>query len=311
MKQKIAAVLFAVLVAMVVFGFALVVVPALAQNAVPPTAREAATMPAFASRLHPSVTPQVASKSTASARGRSGPALPQDQVIYENGPVNGTTDAWTINFGYVVSDSFTLTSAATVTGFDLYTWEFPGDTLTSVDWSITSSPNGGTVYGSGTVSGSSLTDSFISTNQYGYNIDKISASGLNASGGSGTVYLNLQNAVVASGDPVYWDENSGIGCNSPGCPSQAYESSIGTIPSEAFDIRGTQTPPCDGGDSTLVYSFNSPEEAPQMVTLDHAGNVYGPAGTHGGWGFIFEWANGVLTPLYNFAGGADGQVPRL
>ena len=51
MKQKIAAVLFAVLVAMVGFGFALAVVPALAQNAVPPTAREAAAMPAFASRL--------------------------------------------------------------------------------------------------------------------------------------------------------------------------------------------------------------------------------------------------------------------
>ncbi len=35
------------------------------------------------------------------------------------------------------------------------------------------------VYGSGTVSGSNLTDSFISTNQYGYDIDEISASGLN------------------------------------------------------------------------------------------------------------------------------------
>ena len=90
--------------------------------------------------------------------------------------------------------------------------------MTTVDWSITSAPNGGTVYGSGTAS---VTDQFISTNQYGYNIDKISVSGLNVSTGSGTVYLNLQNAVVPSGDPVYWDENSGSGCHSPGCPSQA------------------------------------------------------------------------------------------
>ena len=30
------------------------------------------------------------------------PALAQ----YDNGPINGTTDAWTINFGYVVSDTF-------------------------------------------------------------------------------------------------------------------------------------------------------------------------------------------------------------
>ena len=25
---------------------------------------------------------------------------------YSNGPYNGTTDAWTINFGFAVSDSF-------------------------------------------------------------------------------------------------------------------------------------------------------------------------------------------------------------
>ena len=25
------------------------------------------------------------------------------QVLYDNGPLNGSTDAWTINFGYVVS----------------------------------------------------------------------------------------------------------------------------------------------------------------------------------------------------------------
>ena len=25
---------------------------------------------------------------------------------YDNGPINGTTDAWTINFGYIVSDTY-------------------------------------------------------------------------------------------------------------------------------------------------------------------------------------------------------------
>ena len=29
------------------------------------------------------------------------------QWSYDNGPINGTTDAWTINFGYIVSDTFT------------------------------------------------------------------------------------------------------------------------------------------------------------------------------------------------------------
>jgi len=131
-----------------------------AQNAVPPTAREAATMPAFASRLHP----RAVGKSSAPPSARRRLGSPQDQVIYENGPVNGTTDAWTINFGYVVSDSLTLAGQSTVTGFDFGSWEYPGDTLLSVDWSITSAPNGGTVYGSGTASGNNLTDQFISSN---------------------------------------------------------------------------------------------------------------------------------------------------
>ncbi len=30
------------------------------------------------------------------------------QVLYDDGPINGTTDAWTINFGYVVADTITL-----------------------------------------------------------------------------------------------------------------------------------------------------------------------------------------------------------
>jgi len=156
---------------------------------------------------------------------------------YDNGPINGTTDGWTINFGYIVSDTF-VSDGSTVTGFYFGVWEFPGDTLSSVDWSITSGENSGTVYGSGTASGGNLSDSFVSSNQYGYNIDHIRVTGLNVSVTSGTTYwLNLQNAAVPSGDPVYWDENSGAGCKSSGCPSSASESALGTIASEAFTVN--------------------------------------------------------------------------
>jgi hypothetical protein len=119
---------------------------------------------------------------------------------YDNGPINGTTDAWTINFGYIVSDTF-VADASTVTGFSFGAWEIPGDTLSSVDWSITSAENGGTVFGSGTASGGNLTDKFISTNQYGYNIDMVTVTGLNvATTSSTTHWLNLQNAAAPSGD---------------------------------------------------------------------------------------------------------------
>src|SRR5271157_2240048 len=57
-------------------------------------------------------------------------------------------------------------------------------------------------------------------------------------------WLNLENAAVPSGDSVSWDENSGAGCSSPGCPSFASDSSVGTIPSESFTISGS------GGGST-------------------------------------------------------------
>jgi hypothetical protein len=158
---------------------------------------------------------------------------------YDNGPINGTTDSWTINFGYIVSDTF-VAGGALVNGFSFGTFQFPGDVLLSVDWSVTSGENSGTTYGSGTASGANLVDKFVSENQFGYNINDITVTGLNVATTSGTTYwLNLQNAMVASGDPVFWDENSGKGCMSNGCPSLASESVLGTIPSESFTINGT------------------------------------------------------------------------
>jgi len=162
---------------------------------------------------------------------------------YDNGPINGATDAWTINFGYIVSDSYIAATGASVTGFQFGVWEFPGDVLSSVDWSITSAENGGTSFGSGTASGKNLTDQFISTNSFGYDIDKITVTGLNVPELAGATYwLNLQNAAVPSGDPVFWDENSGAGCKGQGCPSQASESAVGTIASEAFTINNGSAP---------------------------------------------------------------------
>ena len=156
---------------------------------------------------------------------------------YDDGPINGTTDAWTINYGFIVSDTFVADNSS-VTGFMLGVWEYPGDVLSSVDWSITAQEQGGTLYGSGTANGSNLTDQFISSNQYGYDIHLITVKGLDVAVTPGTKYwLNLQNASVPSADPVYWDENGGIGCMSGGCPSQSSENAEGTIGAEAFTVN--------------------------------------------------------------------------
>jgi uncharacterized repeat protein (TIGR03803 family) len=306
---------FAAAVALLVL---LAVVATRAQNPIPPTAREAAASPAFASKLHPATRPAMR-KPRVALSSRAGRPSPQDGVNYENGPVNGTTDAWTINYGYIVSDSFYTSSGGSVGSFDIYVWEFPGDVLSSLQWSITSSPNGGTTYGSGTVSGSSLTDTFISTNQYGYDIDKISATIQGTSVAGGTSWLNLFNASVPNGDPVYWDENSGVGCHSQGCPSQAYESSVGTIPSEAFDIGGNGLPPCfqSGGNMQIIHDFNSQTDGGNPsggVITDPAGNVYGSmSGGSAGFGFVYKLASKnqswLFDALYNFTGGSNGSSP--
>ena len=160
---------------------------------------------------------------------------------YNNGPINGNVDGWYINFGFIVSDTFVADSSQ-VTGFMFGALELPGDTLLTVDWSITSGENGGQVFGSGTAN---VTDKFISTNAFGFNIDLITVTGLNVNVKTGTTYwLTLQNAMVPSGNPVYWDENSGAGCGGDdghggGCPSTASPGGVGSDPSEAFTIDGT------------------------------------------------------------------------
>src|SRR5262249_33722565 len=64
-----------------------------AQNSVPATAVEAARMPQFASRLAPSATPGIPRRHSPQPNG----------AAYDNGPVNGQVDAWTLNFGLVTT----------------------------------------------------------------------------------------------------------------------------------------------------------------------------------------------------------------
>jgi len=166
------------------------------------------------------------------------PAAAQD--IYNNGPINGNTDAWPINFGFITSDTFNVTnSGTTITGANFGIWLFPGDILSSAELSITSQENGGTSYFNQTVNFTAVS---CATNQFGdFNICNESTSFNGPTLNSGTYWINLQNASVPSGDPVFWDENSGAGCTSPGCPSSASESEVGTIPSESFTVLGTQS----------------------------------------------------------------------
>src|ERR1017187_9873271 len=167
--------------------FVLTAVPALAQNVVPPTARQAAADPAFAARLAAQVPGHPATKSRALTRSRR--ASPQDQILYDNGPYNGTTDAWTINFGFTASDSFTVPSGSNIDALHFVYWNAStSDLLTTVDMQIGSTSFGGSKQ---TLTG--VTNTFLGTNQYGYALYQADYSFSNVPW-SGAGYVTLSNA---------------------------------------------------------------------------------------------------------------------
>ena len=156
-------------------------------------------------------------------------------VLYSNGPPVGNFDAQRIFSGYSVSDSFALSSDATVTGFDFTTWNYISAygalPVVPVDWSIGTTDFGSDV-ASGTTALSSVFD-FYNLSAFPYTINTNTASGLNLALAAGTYWLTLQNETPG----IYWDENFG--------PSTAFSSSDPTSPigSETFDILGSTGEP--------------------------------------------------------------------
>ena len=146
-------------------------------------------------------------------------------TVYSNGPINGTINAWNTCCEFAVTDSFTVSAASTITGFDGGFWLYPGDTPGQVDWAIGTSAFGSDK-GSGT---SALSNVFFETNGFGFDIYTSTASGLSVALGPGTYWLTLGNAVTARGTGMYWDENDG--------PSAAFQNTVGSIGSEAFKDR--------------------------------------------------------------------------
>jgi hypothetical protein len=154
-------------------------------------------------------------------------------TLYSNGPYNGNVDAWTINFGFSVSDSFTVASGSAITGISFVYWDASNtDLLTTVDVQI-----GTTSFGGATFTGDpvDLPLNGGNPNPFGYYLFIVEATFSSRIDWSGGGYVTLSNACTTSGcsvsQPIYWDENSG--------PSTAYENTLGTIPSESFTLTGT------------------------------------------------------------------------
>ena len=84
-------------------------------------------------------------------------------TLYNNGSFNGNIDAWSIDYGFAVSDSFTVADGSTIQDFHLSYWTAAGNQMTSVDAAFGSTSFGGT-YNTYSVSGSTL----LGTNDFGF-----------------------------------------------------------------------------------------------------------------------------------------------
>ncbi len=297
--------------------------PTSAQNSVPVAASQAERPPKFASRpALPSGQPVLPSY-VSSARQVPPGEPPPPVILYDNGPVNGNTYAWEFDGLNVVSDTFTITGSSTITEITFGAWLYPGDTLFSAAILISSQPNnGGTIYYNSPPL--NFEQSGCALNQAGFNVctETVTLPSWEIPELSpGTYWLNLQAADVSNFDPIYWDQNSGVGCTSPGCPSQAQSNYYGTIPSESFTLLGNSSPPpqCFQSHENLQVLYNFTQQqagtsGQDGVVIDRAGNLYGafPNGGEHSAGFVFKLthsADWVFDPLFSFAGGSSGSQP--
>lgn len=160
-------------------------------------------------------------------------------TLYENGPINGEVLAWTINEGFNPSDSFTLTNASTINGVTFGAWLSTGDALESAQVILSQfAQSSGTIYFNQQVA---FSQSGCFANGFGFNVCTETGNFDGPALDAGTYWLTLQNAFDTEGDPVYWDQNDGVGCHSVGCPSMAVDTSLGSIPSESFTVLGSQS----------------------------------------------------------------------
>lgn len=166
------------------------------------------------------------------------------QLIYSNGPIIptgppeiGRPQCWLINNGNLVSDSFTVTSAANLTTATAGIWNDQGATQVALRWSI------GTAPGLSDVSSgvSNTTDSFQFFNGYDVYEDSFAINGLVT---PGSYWLTLQDYSTSDNGLSGWDINDG--------PSVAYQYGYwngpvadGPFPgsnSSSFQIYGDVTP---------------------------------------------------------------------
>ena len=201
------------------------------------------------------------------------------QQPFSNFPISGQISAFQINGGYSTSDSFTLTSGATIGQVVFGAWVNKGDSVTGVTWSI-----GTTAYDTSLGTGvATATSAYDSTNVDGFDVNTVTVTIPSLTLSAGTYYLTLSNATSASGNPVSWDINDATGID-------AWNSGYGHVSAGAtcfttIGISGTCASsfqllnPSAGPTATLTSSLafpNTPSDttsAALAATLSNTGSA--------------------------------------
>jgi hypothetical protein len=157
-------------------------------------------------------------------------------VVYDNGPINGTIGADAIWTTWAVSDSFAVTSPTILTGAqDVGIWCYGSGIPITVNWSVGTTPFASDV-GTGTANVASTYIGDVFNNYKLYN----SSFPLSCVVTVGTYWLSLTDGTnTAFSTGTYWDINGGASLayqNGPGYPS--YE----PRPSHSFQITGSPVP---------------------------------------------------------------------
>jgi hypothetical protein len=178
-----------------------------------------------------------------------------DSTVYSSGPGNYNFNAWAINYPRWVSNEFTLTQAETITGFTFDVWADPGDSLSSVEYSIGNSPNG-TDEATGTANTSGV---FEDLNSRDYEIYTESASIPSVSLAAGTYYFTIQDAVGTTADQIFWDQNDGssIGYTTGGGSISSYDCNVfkncGLSGGETFTLTAASVSTTPEPNSLLLF----------------------------------------------------------
>jgi len=175
-------------------------------------------------------------------------------TIYTSGTTTGNFDAWSISGNFAVTDQFTLSNGADVTGITFDVWLFPTDTLDSVDWGF-----GVDKYGGGVASGTDATTAgtLLGENKYGFDVYQETFSIPSTLLAGTSYYLTLYGASTTFGT-AYWDENDGsstgyqLGTGSIGTYDCKNDDGCGLSGGETFKLTGPTASPVPEPSSILL-----------------------------------------------------------